>query len=122
MSTYLQSGEHPITPYCTGDAHYSRDMFSGALNQTFTLHIDEAVSVPLTLACVEAVGVENAEFDSFSVYFTAPEDQSSLPDGSYLLTHADLGEMCLHLSATPTTSENPEDYEYEAVFSLRKSK
>ncbi len=121
MTTDKQPEEQTDTPPDVAEVEYSRDMFTAALNQTFTLQLDEEKTLPLKLVSLEDSKFTNAEFDCFSLFFSPPEGERPLPDASYPLVNADLGEVFLHLSATLPASCDPIDYEYEAVFNLRKS-
>jgi len=108
-------------PFEISKTQYSREGFAAALEQTFELRLDEEQSLPLKLVALEESTVHNSGFDSFSLYFSPPEGVPPLPDNSYVLENPALGTIIMHLSATPVNTGNPQDYEYEAVFNLRKT-
>ena len=120
MTTDNQPEKQKDTPVDTGRTDHSRDMFKSALDETFTLQLDEEKSVPLKLVAVADSEFSNSEFDCFSLYLLPPKGELPLPDASYRVSNANLGEMFLHLSATLPASCDPQEYEYEAIFNLRK--
>ena len=121
MVTNKQPKEQTETPFDVGNTDFSRETFTAALNQTFTLQLDDKKSLPLKLVSLEESKHSNSKFDCFSLYFAPPQGELPLPDGSYRLANADLGEVFLHLSSKLSESCDPKDYEYEAVFNLAKT-
>ena len=101
-------------------AQYSREKFTAAIGQTFLLRLTPETALPLTLRTVSDSRYNNPQFDSFVIYFSPQQEAAPLPDDSYLLEHHDLGKLFIHLSATLASDGGPRDYEYEAVFNLKK--
>lgn len=100
---------------------YCSEEFGAVLDQTFALQLKHGKSLALKLVAVENSKIDNPGYDGFSLYFAPPDGSPPLPDNSYFLENPTLGRIVMHLSATPANSGNAGDYEYEAVFVLRKT-
>lgn len=121
MTTENQPEEQTTAPFDVGNTDFSREKFAAALDQTFSLQLDDKKSLPLKLVALVDSEHSNAEFDSFCLYFAPPQGELPLPDGSYRVANAELGELFLHLSPTLPKTCDPKDYEYEAVFNLARA-
>ena len=99
---------------------FKREDFDAAVGQTFSIKLSDEKILPLNLTDIKNSTFDNPGFDSFSLYFLPPPGEPALPDNSYILENASLGKLFIHLSATPGNSGKPQDYEYEAVFNLRR--
>jgi len=92
--------------------------FAGRVGETFDLTADGAAVHPVEL--VEAAesteiggqGPDGQTRNQFSLVFRGPASPL-LPQGTYVLTHAELGELALFL--VPIGAE-PEGVRYEAAF------
>lgn len=120
MSTHHGSDIPPGKPPEKSITQPGREDFAAVLDQVFILQPGEGKSLPLRLVAVVKSAIHNPRYDGFSLYFSAPEGEPALPDNSYFLENRELGRLLIHLSATPVDSGRPGDYEYEAVFNLRK--
>lgn len=78
------------------------DLFSGRVGERFEVQLGEGDVLPIELAeATEStepggVGPEGQERRQFSLLFRSPAE-GVLPQGTYLVTHDDLGELDLFL-------------------------
>ena len=92
--------------------------FAGRLGDTFDLTADGGAGLPVELAeATESTepggeGPDGQTRNQFSLVFRGPASPH-LPQGTYLLTHAELGELALFL--VPVGAES-DGVDYEAAF------
>lgn len=92
--------------------NFNYETLAGQLNTKFALADAEH---PFELELVEITEpTVSASQTFFSLFFLGKED-FPLPQGTYRLRHADLGEMMIFL--VPTSRET-DGFRYEAVFNL----
>jgi hypothetical protein len=94
------------------------DLFEGRVGETFEVNVTEEQVVPLELAeAIESTeaggpGPDGQERLQFSLVFTGP-GETVLQQGTYRVSHADLGELELFLVPLGPKSGG---MQYEAAF------
>jgi hypothetical protein len=91
--------------------------FSPLVNQIFNIRLNDGRIIPLTLANITTCHISD-HYESFTLNFDAPKDETALPDGSYLLENEDFGQAVIFISPTPGGVPDPRIYYYEAVFNV----
>ena len=96
----------------------THDDFSGRVGEPFEVTVDDRAPLALVLAEsslgteLGGPGPEGQERSQFSLTFTGPAT-TFLPQGTYQLNHAELGELSLFL--VPLGPQG-DDMRYEAAF------
>ena len=99
-------------------ANLTEQEFSRHLNSNFNLKLSDG-ELPLELVEVKAYRPQEHEqqgLERFSAFFNGP-DGVYLPQGTYRLSHAQMGDLDLFL--VPVSADQ-RTYQYEAVFNYFK--
>ena len=98
-------------------AKLRRSTFEPIVGQRFVLHKPNGGTLNLLLESIDnAHPIEG--YECFTLNFQAPEEESALPDNSYLVENDHLGQVSIFLSATLKPGPNPADYYYESIFNV----
>jgi hypothetical protein len=94
--------------------------FGQYLNTPFRLQVNAPKPIDITLVGVESRPLdptEEAGMERFSVFFSSPLE-FLLPQGTYRVTHPQMGEFDLFLVAV---GQEADGYRYEAVYNYYKA-
>jgi hypothetical protein len=91
--------------------------FTPFVNQIFHIRLHNDRKIPVKLVSITSNHISH-HYESFTLNFDPPENETALPDDSYLLENADFGQAVIFISPTPGGVPDPRKYYYEAVFNV----
>ena len=91
--------------------------FAPCINQIFTIRLNDGRKIPVKLTSITSHNIAD-QYDSFTLNFDPCEDETALPDGSYVMENENFGPAVIFISPTPAGVPDPRRYYYEAVFNV----